>query len=151
MVCDSGANQHYLPETVHRHYMLHIEQAYNDIGGLTCSGQASTTHFGLFTVQVEDEKKRWHDLTSVALAVRNAEVGLFSEVQASITGNTVIRRGYPFRVTGRHGLLLQDNTFIPFYFDREPRQRFWYIRVSEATSQHAFEARALDPREMVDD
>eukprot|EP00961_Rhodomonas_salina_P086671 1165485-Rhodomonas_salina.1 len=32
MVCDRGANQHYLPETVHRWYMLCIEQAYNDIG-----------------------------------------------------------------------------------------------------------------------
>jgi len=147
MVCDSCANQHYLPETVHRRYMLRIEQAHNDIGRLTGSGQASTTHFGLFAVQVEDENKRWHDLTSVAFAVRDAEVGLFSEVQASIAGNTVIRSGDPF--TGRHGLLLQDNSFIPFHFDRE--QRLWYIRVHEATRQHAFEARALDPRDMVDD
>eukprot|EP00961_Rhodomonas_salina_P070879 952020-Rhodomonas_salina.1 len=127
--------------------MLHIEQAYNNIGRLTGSGQASTTHFRLFAVQVKDENKRWHDLTSVAFAVRNAEVGLFSEVQASFAGNTVVRSSDPF--TGRHCLLLQDNSFIPFYFDRE--QRLWYIRVCEATCQHAFEERALNLREMVDD
>mmetsp|Transcript_37012 Transcript_37012/g.87108 ORF Transcript_37012/g.87108 Transcript_37012/m.87108 type:complete len:548 (+) Transcript_37012:764-2407(+) len=138
-VCDSGANRHYHPTD---EFMYRTETSEHDIGGLTGPGCARTKSFGIFACRLEDSDGRTHELTSVSFQVRGAEIGLFSEVQACIAGNTIVHEGDPW--TGKHGMYLKKSrTFIPYHWDE--RTHLWYIKVLPAREKHCMAAVKLDP------
>jgi len=143
MIADSGANRHY-----HRHnrFLFRREKIDSAIGGMTGDNQASTDEFGIFAARLEDEDGVNIPLTSVGYSVKNAKVGLFSEVQTCFAGNTVIHKGHPER--GKHGIILKgSNIFIPYHFDRQTL--LWWIKVKPPRTQHCMHAAEMNPNDFV--
>jgi len=140
-IADSGANRHY---HVGENFMYQTEDADHDIGGMTGSGQATTRKLGIFAASLQDDSDIDHPVTSISFPVNNAEIGLFSEVQAAYAGNTIIHRGHP--VTGTHGMILKGTgAFIPYHFDEE--SLLWWIKIKPAHAQHAAVARNTNLRD----
>ena len=144
-ICDSGANRHYHPTD---EFIFRKETIKHPIGGLTDGNQATTDKYGIFCANLEDDRGRLIPITSVAFSVPGARVGLFSEVQATFAGNTIIREGHP--ETGVHGIQMRSadgkskhGPFIPLHFSK--KTLLWYIKICPPDPFQCAHARRLDP------
>eukprot|EP00961_Rhodomonas_salina_P215515 2911237-Rhodomonas_salina.1 len=98
-----------------------------DIGGMASDSQAKTDEFGLFLFSLKDDKRKDHNMASVAFSVDWAQQSIYSLVQACFAGHTIILEGHP-EGPGKHGIILTwSGSYIPYHFDRN--MLLWYLKV----------------------